>query len=671
MKKLFLLIALLCIIIPKYLIAQNLGQDLQNFSITLQHITTILKQSIKPIEIPTKPTIPPTRPTPPPGKPVQPPPIKPAEPTIPPSNIPTQRPIEPTKPTPPSRPIKPHIEPIHEPTKPIEIPPKKPIEPSKPIQQPTSPIHPQKPIEPGKPAQPSEKPVQPPPQKEIPVVQPTKPVEPTKPLQPPSKPPAEIPLAINVKGPNFTTWKNSCDKLPKYTTAQRNNPPKETALTVELFTQALETYFVLMKAILEHPKNWLEEKMPNIALWNKDAELEEKKVAVPKKDFFGNNIVEEKRIYGEIPFVPFAQKTTFKTTDHLAFHGDFHGDIHACNNFIQTWIEAKYMDNNFKIIDDNFYIIFLGDYTDRGWYGAEVIYTLLRLKIANPTHVFMARGNHEDLDIINDNGFIDELLRKFPSREARMLLSKITRFYNFLPMVFYFSCPRVPGENDTIQCCHGGIEIGYNPQSFLVSEKQFAYIPTFMRANNYSIIQSLAPGFGLVMKNDVPAKTDNGFMWSDFIVEGKKQLENSTRGEGIFEYGQTATKALLLIAWKPIKHSLHEIKHTLRGIFRAHQHTSSNADPMKQIILNFNETNPGIKQTAPWYKAPAQDAGIAFLWSDSQTKKAGSLKNIFVLTFSVSPGTPYDWPYDAFGLLTLAEGYDNWNMHVYRKPDPI
>ena len=39
-----------------------------------------------------------------------------------------------------------------------------------------------------------------------------------------------------------------------------------------------------------------------------------------------------------------------------------------------------------------FYMVFLGDYLDRGHYGMEVVYTLLRLKFENWDRVFLLKG---------------------------------------------------------------------------------------------------------------------------------------------------------------------------------------------------------------------------------------------------------------------------------------
>ena len=70
--------------------------------------------------------------------------------------------------------------------------------------------------------------------------------------------------------------------------------------------------------------------------------------------------------------------------------------------------------DGFRLAKPNNYMVFLGDYTDRGNYGIEVLYTLLRLKLANPEHVFMARGNHEDVQMISTYGFLAECQKNTP-----------------------------------------------------------------------------------------------------------------------------------------------------------------------------------------------------------------------------------------------------------------
>src|SRR5262249_15855633 len=104
----------------------------------------------------------------------------------------------------------------------------------------------------------------------------------------------------------------------------------------------------------------------------------------------------------------------------------------------------------------------LGDYTDRGMYGVEVLYTLLRLKLANPQRVCLIRGNHEDVTLAVNYGFLAEIQAKY-GREFNV--TKIMRSYDCLPLVLYLGC----GDN-FIQCNHGGMEPGFDPTGLLEAE---------------------------------------------------------------------------------------------------------------------------------------------------------------------------------------------------------
>ena len=73
--------------------------------------------------------------------------------------------------------------------------------------------------------------------------------------------------------------------------------------------------------------------------------------------------------------------------------GDIHGDIEslvhilADGNFIEQMQQHK-----------NIFLIFLGDYGDRGLYSAEVYYIVLKLKQQFKENVILLRGNHEGPD---------------------------------------------------------------------------------------------------------------------------------------------------------------------------------------------------------------------------------------------------------------------------------
>ena len=70
--------------------------------------------------------------------------------------------------------------------------------------------------------------------------------------------------------------------------------------------------------------------------------------------------------------------------------GDLHGDIES---LIYILKDVKFLEKAEK--DEDFLMIFLGDYGDRGQYSAEVYYVILKLKLMFPDKIVLMRGNHE------------------------------------------------------------------------------------------------------------------------------------------------------------------------------------------------------------------------------------------------------------------------------------
>ena len=73
-----------------------------------------------------------------------------------------------------------------------------------------------------------------------------------------------------------------------------------------------------------------------------------------------------------------------------AIVGDLHGDIES---LIYILKDVKFLEKAKK--DEDFLMIFLGDYGDRGQYSAEVYYVILKLKLMFPDKIVLMRGNHE------------------------------------------------------------------------------------------------------------------------------------------------------------------------------------------------------------------------------------------------------------------------------------
>ena len=249
--------------------------------------------------------------------------------------------------------------------------------------------------------------------------------------------------------PTFADWKSACAELPANRVLLRQ------AATTKLET-ALPDFEEVAKALLAAFKSFKTGSMESAANWVGDK---------PKvTEFFNTN-----RAYflnPPIPFQPFAQKLQVPAGSEVIFHGDFHGDIHSFIAMLGSLNQAGTLDG-FRLAKPNSYMVFLGDYTDRGNYGIEVLYTLLRLKLANPEHVFMARGNHEDVQMISTYGFLAECQKKYATKFKPALIG---RLYDFFPVVIY-----VGSGTDFIQCNHGGMEPGYLPGALLDAKPAVAY----------------------------------------------------------------------------------------------------------------------------------------------------------------------------------------------------
>jgi protein phosphatase len=70
--------------------------------------------------------------------------------------------------------------------------------------------------------------------------------------------------------------------------------------------------------------------------------------------------------------------------------GDLHGDLESLVQILQ---DSKILERMRK--SQTVFLIFLGDYGDRGEFSAEVYYTVLKLKLQYPKQIVLMRGNHE------------------------------------------------------------------------------------------------------------------------------------------------------------------------------------------------------------------------------------------------------------------------------------
>lgn len=132
---------------------------------------------------------------------------------------------------------------------------------------------------------------------------------------------------------------------------------------------------------------------------------------------------------------PSLVKITIPPSGHFTVCGDIHGQFYDLLNIFEL---------NGVPSEENPYL-FNGDFVDRGSFSVEVIFTLMGFKLLYPDHMFMARGNHESINMNQMYGFEGEVKEKYSIQMAQFF----TEIFNWLPLAHLI--------NNGVFVTHGGL----------------------------------------------------------------------------------------------------------------------------------------------------------------------------------------------------------------------
>jgi len=149
-----------------------------------------------------------------------------------------------------------------------------------------------------------------------------------------------------------------------------------------------------------------------------------------------------------------------KPLGEAAIISDLHGDVES---LIQILEEANFLQ---KLNQDNkTFLIFLGDYGDRGINSIEVYYIVLKLKLLFPEQVILMRGNHEGPEDLLASPH--DLPMQFRARFGEKWMeaySKIRGLFEHLYNAVFVE--------DHYLMIHGGL----SPQAKILEDLAFAHI---------------------------------------------------------------------------------------------------------------------------------------------------------------------------------------------------
>ena len=443
--------------------------------------------------------------------------------------------------------------------------------------------------------------------------------------------------------PDYKQWRLACAKLPANRELKGRLPDKKILPLPEFgdFERALDGFLSLeRKGPLADAKVWVG-KQPDPKVFFDFA-----------RSWWGDK---------EVPFQPFAAKLVLPNDAVAIIMGDLHGDVRSLIRTLDELNDRKILDG-FRFRDPKHHFIFLGDYTDRGAYGTEVLYTLFRLKSANPDHVHFARGNHEDFHLASRYGFLAELRARYGQQAD---ITKVMRAYDLLPTVFY-----VGNGSDFLQMNHGGMEPGYDPRALLAAPGSLCFQllgelrqKTYHEARagwlgNDSAVAAMAEEHLRDFMPEWPTRPRTiGFMWNDFTVFADEPALGFDRS---LIFGKGPTRRILADASTD--------KARVRAVFRAHQH-SAERNPLMSRLIAFDGAFSHWQQNESTADA---DKSVEAIRRHHRPEDARSIPEGSVWTFNVTPDSVYGdfcrYDFATVGILTLAPAFRDWRINVIRIP---
>ena len=436
---------------------------------------------------------------------------------------------------------------------------------------------------------------------------------------------------------DFDAWQTACAPLPKNRVLGGRLPPRNLLPLPEfrMVSETLDGFFAMAtNGPLSRPESWVGER--------------------PSEGFL--DIHRSWHGTPKTAFEPFVERRVFPPGSRFLVQGDLHGDIHSLLAILQR-LQQRGLMKGFRITDPNFHLIFLGDYTDRGMYGVEVVYTLLRLAIDNPGRVILIRGNHEDVSLVARYGFLAEGQGKYG---AEFDAAKILRFHDFLPAALYLGVGK-----DFVQLCHGGMEPGFdprpllsnsrNPQAFarILELRQAAYLagkPAWIDAESASGDEARRWFRDFRPQSPITPGVI-GFQWNDFTVfSGDPAFVHNPDRAGVF--GRSAVRELLTAQSTPSA--------TLHAVLRAHQHSGVPNPIMRRLVAS--------RGLFRHWQEPVEPVGDRLEVASLERGTSRSLPEGSVWTLNVSPDSVYGqgngFTFATVILLETATNFADWRLSV-------
>ncbi len=339
----------------------------------------------------------------------------------------------------------------------------------------------------------------------------------------------------------------------------------------------------------------------------------------------------------------YIQKQNIIPGSEIYIVGDIHGSIYSL---------VKILYDTLFQVKSNSTFVFLGDYSDRGLFGAEVLALLMCLKLKNWNHVFLIRGNHESYEMNLHGGwgqdqfgtyigsFNAELTAKYGTENGNILLSRFKELYNRLPIAVYLGT----NQETWAQFSHGGFQPDFNPNAFLSGTEN---------------IQKTEFGESKFTSEA------NGFVWGDFYLKNNHIIQDvSGRGPGLNFIRPIPNVMSLDSGQKSPEFA------KVKAIFRGHQQAGCGLKMFPRIIdesMNKYESTSGLGlEPMPWSEVTRLDRdGMIFETVQSRGGYPNTVCKLriehYIPIFTFSTATEHGLTNETlYGILQTADNFSNW-----------
>lgn len=198
----------------------------------------------------------------------------------------------------------------------------------------------------------------------------------------------------------------------------------------------------------------------------------------------------------------FLEKHDLDPGAEVAVIGDIHGNGLRLELTLKSLQQQGVLDDQYKCLPGK-YVVFLGDYMDRGKNNLKVLELVIAFKLENREHVFLVRGNHEDVSMIKNQTQRYTRKDRHYSRYVSDAnnCSLLDRFYKCLPAAVYLGQKSTDSDQrQYIQYCHGLFHLYIDPHPLLAEPNPNAYMSVNECASFSPRIQQMIP----------PATPENG-----------------------------------------------------------------------------------------------------------------------------------------------------------------